>query len=160
MVLTQARVNLAATGIHRYHAGSAALQQAIGETSRGSTNVETHSPAYIDSPIIESSFQFEPAPARILQLVTEKSYRAVLIHCRARIMAWARSREFASPRATSKVSSLTFRFFSTTMPTKFLMPLLPPKCQQPRLCKVLNLVTLKELQSYLPAFPHNLAPLC
>ena len=83
MVLTQARVNLAAPGIHRYHAGSAALQQAIGETSRGSTDVETHSPAYVDSPIIESSFQFEPAPARILQLFTKKSYGGVLIYCSA-----------------------------------------------------------------------------
>src|SRR5256885_2038897 len=82
-VLTQTRVDLAATGIHPYHAGSAALQQAIGETSRGNTNVEAHSPAYIDSPIIERSFQFETAPARVLQLFTKKSYGGVLIHCSA-----------------------------------------------------------------------------
>lgn len=79
-VLPQARIDLSATGIYRNHARGASLQEAIGKTSCGGANVETHFAAHINGPVVESLFQLETAAADVLQLLAEKPYLGVLAY--------------------------------------------------------------------------------
>src|SRR2546428_724417 len=48
LVFSEPRVELARADVHRVHARGAALEQAVGESSRGGTDVQTHAPGHLD----------------------------------------------------------------------------------------------------------------
>ena len=52
--------------IHRMHAGSTALEQAIGEAAGGGSDIDTDKTGGIDGKMIQRRFKFEAAPANIL----------------------------------------------------------------------------------------------
>src|SRR5208337_3411901 len=72
-MVAQAEVHLSITGIHGNHFGGAVLQHTVAEASGGSADVETDFAAEIDSPVLESLLQLEPATAHVAQILAQQA---------------------------------------------------------------------------------------
>ncbi len=72
-IVAQAKIHLPIPGIDGNHLGRAVLQHAIAEAPGGSANVKTNLAMKVNSPVLESLLQLEPAPADIAEIFAQQA---------------------------------------------------------------------------------------
>jgi hypothetical protein len=73
MILTKLKVQLTVPGIDGNHASCAVLQETVGETTGGCTDVDTDFADDVDLPVFKCALQFEAASADVLQAFAEQA---------------------------------------------------------------------------------------
>jgi len=122
------------------------LQQAVGEPSGGSADIEADLAADIDVPMLQGFLQFESAPADVLQILAQQAnLRVRLDGCSCLLYFLAIDQNLA--REDQRLRPLA-RCGDTAFEKKFVEPnlqnsppltrisYLQPKCQQRSQCKV------------------------
>jgi hypothetical protein len=72
-VLPEAEIDLPVASVDCNDSRSPVLQEAIGETAGGSTDIKTDFAPQIDVPVLQSFFQLKAAAAHILQIFSEQT---------------------------------------------------------------------------------------
>ena len=85
-IVAQLHGDLAESGVDGGHVGRAALQQAIGESSRRRAHIEARAPAHIDVPMIEGAGQLDAAPADERQVLSQQPDGGIRAHRYARLV--------------------------------------------------------------------------
>src|SRR5579864_2308671 len=82
-ILAQLEIHLAVACVDGDHSRGAVLEEAIGKTSGGGAHIDAGSAIYIDVPVLQRTFEFQPAATHILQILSEQADRGGFVNLRA-----------------------------------------------------------------------------